>query len=47
MSHVGWRRTGGDELLRDVSFTVGNGQRAALIGANGVGKSTLLRLITG
>ena len=47
VSHVGWRRPGGAELLRDVSFTVGNGDRVALVGANGVGKSTLLRLIAG
>jgi ATPase subunit of ABC transporter with duplicated ATPase domains len=47
VSHVGWRRPGGAELLRDVSFTVGNGERIALVGANGVGKSTLLRLIAG
>ena len=47
VSHVGWRRPGGAELLRDVSFTVGNGERVALVGANGVGKSTLLRLIAG
>ena len=47
VSHVGWRRPGGAELLRDVSFTVGNGDRAALVGANGVGKSTLLRLVAG
>ena len=38
---------GGVELLRDVSFSVGDGDRAALVGANGVGKSTLLRLIAG
>ena len=47
VSHVGWRRPGGAELLRDVSFTVGNGDRVALVGANGVGKSTLMRLIAG
>ena len=47
VSHVSWRRPGGEELLRDISFGVGEGQRTALIGANGVGKSTLLRLITG
>ena len=47
VSHVSWRRPGGDQLLRDVSFHVGDGQRAALIGANGVGKTTLLRLIGG
>ena len=47
VSHVGWRRPGGAELLRDVNFTVGNGDRVALVGANGVGKSTLMRLIAG
>jgi ATPase subunit of ABC transporter with duplicated ATPase domains len=47
VSHVGWRRPGGAELLDDVSFTVGNGDTVALVGANGVGKTTLLRLIGG
>ena len=45
VSHVGWRLPGGRELLRDVSFSVGDGERVALVGANGVGKSTLLRII--
>jgi len=47
LSHVGWRLPGGDELLRDVSFVVRDGERAALVGANGVGKSTLLSLVVG
>ena len=47
VSHVGWSRPGGAELLRDVSFSVGLGSRVALVGANGVGKSTLMRLISG
>jgi energy-dependent translational throttle protein EttA len=44
---VGWRLPGGGELLRDVTFTVGDGERAAIVGANGVGKSTLLNLVAG
>jgi ATPase subunit of ABC transporter with duplicated ATPase domains len=47
VSHVSWRRPGGATLLDDVSFHAGDGERVALIGANGVGKTTLLRLITG
>jgi ATPase subunit of ABC transporter with duplicated ATPase domains len=47
VSRLAWRRPGGDELFRDVGFRVGDGDRAAIVGANGVGKSTLLKLITG
>ena len=47
VSHLAWRLPGGIELLRDVSFSVGDGDRGALVGANGVGKSTLMRLIAG
>ena len=38
---------GPQDLLRDVSFTVNAGSRAALIGPNGSGKSTLLEAIQG
>ena len=37
----------GAELLRDVSFGVGDGHHVALVGANGAGKTTLLRVIAG
>ncbi len=46
INHLAWQLPGGDELFRDVGFRVGNGDRVALVGANGVGKSTLLKLIT-
>jgi ATPase subunit of ABC transporter with duplicated ATPase domains len=34
-------------VLTDISFTIGPGDRIGLVGPNGVGKSTLLRLIEG
>ncbi len=40
-------RTGGFWALKDVSFTVGQGEAVGLVGANGQGKSTLLKLIAG
>lgn len=33
--------------LRDVSFTVGKGETVGIIGTNGAGKSTILKIITG
>jgi energy-coupling factor transport system ATP-binding protein len=41
--------TGGDERLvwSDVSFTVARGQRVAVTGLNGTGKTTLLRCLAG
>lgn len=38
---------GGNDVLRDVSFTVSDGEKAGLVGPNGAGKSTILRLIAG
>jgi ATPase subunit of ABC transporter with duplicated ATPase domains len=38
---------GGWTLFQGVSFRVPDGEHAALIGANGIGKSTLLRIIAG
>ena len=37
----------GRRLLRDVTFRVGEGAKVALIGPNGTGKTTLLRILAG
>ena len=34
-------------LLDEVTFRVGDGAKVALVGANGTGKTTLLRIVTG
>ncbi len=38
---------GANVLLRDVNFEISQGERVAIIGHNGAGKSSLLRAITG
>ncbi|MBF0190364.1 MAG: urea ABC transporter ATP-binding subunit UrtE [Magnetococcales bacterium] len=38
---------GGSHILRDLTFTVPPGQVTALLGRNGVGKSTLMRCLMG
>ena len=38
---------GDNIVLMDVDFTVHRGERVAIIGANGVGKSTLLKILVG
>ena len=40
-------RRGGEEVLRDIGFTVRRGTVTGLLGPNGCGKSTLMRSIVG
>ncbi len=47
VSGVAFAHPGGAELFRDASFKVGSGAKVALVGQNGVGKSTLLGCIVG
>jgi ATPase subunit of ABC transporter with duplicated ATPase domains len=46
-SELEWAPPGHDALFFDVGFTVAPGEHAALIGVNGVGKSTILRILSG
>ena len=47
VAHLDHVLPNGRTLLSDVSFRVGDGSKTALIGANGTGKTTLLRIIAG
>ncbi len=52
MAHVtanslAYAHPGGDLLFADVSFHVGPGDHVGIVGPNGVGKSTLFRVLTG
>ncbi len=38
---------GDNQVLNQASFTLDHGQKLGLVGANGVGKSTLLKIIVG
>lgn len=44
---MAFRFAGGAPLFDDVSFRVGDGEHVALVGANGTGKTTLIRLLAG
>src|SRR4051794_291187 len=46
-SSVAYAHPGGDLLFTDVSFHVAPGSHVGVVGTNGVGKSTLFRLLTG
>lgn len=46
-SNVGYTYPGGFEALKDVSFNITHGQRVALLGRNGAGKSTIILLTNG
>ena len=47
VSELEYAPPGRDALFFDVSFGVSPGEHAALVGPNGVGKSTILKLLTG
>jgi ATPase subunit of ABC transporter with duplicated ATPase domains len=47
VSELEYAPPGRDSLFFDVSFTVGPGERAVLVGVNGIGKSTILRILSG
>jgi ATPase subunit of ABC transporter with duplicated ATPase domains len=47
VTDLAYAHPGGDLLFSGVSFKVAPGAKVAMVGANGVGKSTLLRILSG
>lgn len=46
--HVSYRYCGaGEETLHDVSFRLASGEKLALVGVNGAGKTTIVKLMSG
>jgi ATPase subunit of ABC transporter with duplicated ATPase domains len=46
-SNLAYAHPGGDVLFSDVSFRISPGAHVGFVGANGVGKSTLMRILAG
>jgi ATPase subunit of ABC transporter with duplicated ATPase domains len=47
VNRLAYAHPGGELLFSDVSFRVSAGEHVGLVGSNGVGKSTLLRILAG
>jgi len=47
VSRLAFAHPGGELLFSDVSFRVASGTHSGLVGANGVGKTTLLKILSG
>ena len=45
--HVSFAYEKGRPVLEDISFAIGRGEAVGLIGANGAGKSTVMKLLLG
>ncbi len=41
------KRFGGEQIFSDISFTLDEGHKVALVGRNGAGKSTIMKIIAG
>jgi len=46
LEHVAVRYSG-RPVLRDVTFSIGPGEIVAYLGANGAGKTTMMKVVTG
>ncbi len=47
VEHLAWSLPGGGEIIKDIDFTVADGELAVVTGPNGGGKTSLAKLIAG
>ena len=47
LDHVSFSYPGGASVLKDISLTIRRGERIALVGVNGAGKTTFVKLLCG
>lgn len=47
LEHVAWSTPDGDQIIRDVDLTIGNGKLVVITGPNGSGKTSLAKLVAG
>lgn len=47
LEHLAWTTPDGDQIVRDVDLTIGNGKLVVITGPNGSGKTSLAKLVAG
>ena len=47
LKNIRWKLESGEEILKDVSFTVPDGKLTVITGPNGGGKTSLAKIIAG
>lgn len=47
LEHIAWNTPDGEEIIRDINLTIGNGKLVVITGPNGSGKTSLAKLVAG